>query len=251
MEDTGVTKNRFGLVGKDIAYSFSKGYFTQKFSGLNLVDHSYENFDLQHIGEFKDLINNHKDLKGLNVTIPYKESVIPYLDKVDQKAAKIGAVNTIKFTEEGLIGYNTDVFGFRDSIEPHIKKHHNKALILGTGGASKAVAFVFEELDIAHTFVSRNPGPNQLSYDDLTQSIMETHTILVNCTPLGTSPNITAKPSLPYQFINDLHLLFDLIYNPEKTAFLKEGEAHGATILNGHKMLAIQAEKSWEIWNSR
>ncbi len=251
MEDTGVTKNRFGLVGRDIAYSFSKGYFTQKFSSLNLVDHSYENFDLQHIEEFKALIKNNKDLKGLNVTIPYKESVIPYLDKVDHKAAKIGAVNTIKFTEEGLIGYNTDVFGFQDSIGPHLKKHHNKALILGTGGASKAVAFVFEDLDIAHTFVSRNPGPNQLSYDDLNQSIIEEHTILVNCTPLGTSPNITAKPSLPYQFINDKHLLFDLIYNPEKTAFLKDGEARGATILNGHKMLAIQAEKSWEIWNSK
>lgn len=249
MEDTEVIKNRFGLVGKNISYSFSKGYFTQKFSSLNLVHNSYENFDIQHIEEFKNIIKDHNDLKGLNVTIPYKEAVIPYLDRVDHKAAKIGAVNTIKFTEEGLIGFNTDVFGFRDSIEPHLKKHHTKALILGTGGASKAVAFVFEELNIAHTFVSRNPKPNQLSYEDLNQSIIEKNTVLVNCTPLGTFPDISTKPSLPYQFLNEKHLLFDLIYNPEKTAFLKEGEARGALILNGHKMLAIQAEKAWEIWN--
>lgn len=251
MEDTEVIKNRFGLVGKNIAYSFSKGYFTQKFSSLNLVNNSYENFDIQHIEEFKNIIKNQDDLKGLNVTIPYKEAVIPYLNKVEHKAARIGAVNTIKFTEEGLIGYNTDVFGFHDSIEPHLKEHHKKALILGTGGASKAVAFVFEELGIAHTFISRNPGSNQLSYEDLNKSIITEHTILVNCTPLGTSPNIMDKPSLPYEFITDRHLLFDLIYNPEKTAFLKEGEAHGALILNGHKMLAIQAEKAWEIWNSK
>ncbi|MET6990220.1 shikimate dehydrogenase family protein [Sediminicola arcticus] len=250
MEDTEVIKNRFGLVGKNISYSFSKGYFTQKFSSLNLVNNSYENFDLQHITEFEDLIKSQNDLKGLNVTIPYKEAIIPYLDKVDHKAAKIGAVNTIKFTEEGLIGFNTDVFGFQDSIEPHLKKHHKKALILGTGGASKAVAFVFKELGIAYTFISRNQGSNQLSYEELNQSIVAEHTILVNCTPLGTSPNIMDKPSLPYEFLTDRHLLFDLIYNPEKTAFLKEGEAHGALILNGHKMLAIQAEKAWEIWNS-
>ncbi|MFT4832280.1 MAG: shikimate dehydrogenase [Psychroserpens sp.] len=251
MENTEVIKNRYGLVGKNISYSFSKGYFTQKFSSLNLVHHSYENFDLQHITEFEALIKNNNDLKGLNVTIPYKEAIIPYLDKVDDKAAKIGAVNTIKFTEQGLIGYNTDVFGFQDSIEPHLKKHHNKALILGAGGASKAVAFVLDELGISYTSVSRNPGPNQLSYKDLNQSIMEEHTVLVNCTPLGTSPNITAKPSLPYDYLNKGHLLFDLIYNPEKTAFLKEGEAHGALILNGHKMLGIQAEKAWEIWNEK
>lgn len=249
MENTEVIKNRFGLVGKNISYSFSKGYFTQKFSSLNLVHHSYENFDIKHIEEFKNIIKNHNDLKGLNVTIPYKEAVIPYLDRIDHKAAKIGAVNTIKFAEEGLIGFNTDVFGFRDSIEPHLKRHHTKALILGTGGASKAVAFVFEELNIAHTFVSRNPETNQLSYEDLNQSIIEDNTVVVNCTPLGTFPNISAKPPLPYQFLNEKHLLFDLIYNPEKTAFLKEGEAHGALILNGHKMLAIQAEKAWEIWD--
>lgn len=249
MENTGDITNRFGLVGKDISYSFSKGYFTQKFSNLNYMDCSYENFDLQHIAEFKDLIENNKDIKGLNVTIPYKEAILPYLDRIDQKAAKIGAVNTIKFTKEGLIGYNTDVYGFQDSIVPHLKKHHTKALILGTGGASKAVAFVFDELGITHTSVSRNPEPDQWNYEDLTQTIMEEYTVIVNCTPLGTSPNIMAKPSIPYAFITDRHLLFDLIYNPEKTAFLKEGEARGADIQNGHNMLAIQAEKAWEIWN--
>ncbi|MEJ1223383.1 shikimate dehydrogenase family protein [Sediminicola sp. 1XM1-17] len=249
MENTENTKNRFGLVGKNIAYSFSKGYFTQKFSGLNLKNYSYENFDIQEITEFKDLIDHNKDIKGLNVTIPYKEAILPFLDQIDHKAAKIGAVNTIKFTKEGLVGYNTDVFGFQDSIAPHLKKHHKKALILGTGGASKAVAFVFDELGIARTFVSRNPEANQWSYDDLNESIMAEYTVIVNCTPLGTSPNITAKPSIPYKFLTEWHLLFDLIYNPEKTAFLKEGEARGADIQNGHKMLAIQAEKAWEIWN--
>ena len=251
MEGTGDIKNRFGLVGKNISYSFSKGYFTQKFSDLKLVNYTYENFDLEHITQFEDLIKSNNDLKGLNVTIPYKEAIIPYLHRTDHKATKIGAVNTIKFTDEGLIGYNTDVYGFQDSIEPHLKKHHNNALILGTGGASKAVAFVFGELGIAYTFVSRNPGPNQLSYEDLNEALMEKNTVLVNCTPLGTSPNISAKPSLPYKFLKERHLLFDLIYNPEKTAFLKEGEARGSQILNGHKMLSIQAEKAWEIWNSK
>lgn len=250
MEKTEGKQNKFGLVGKDISYSFSKGYFTKKFSELELSDHSYENFDLQSISEFKEIILRNSTIKGLNVTIPYKQEVIPYLDKLNKKAKKIGAVNTIQFTKKGLKGYNTDFYGFQKSIEPYLKNHHEKALILGTGGASKAVSFVFDELNIKHKFVSRTPKKNQFSYEDLDQKILSNYTIIVNCTPLGTHPNIEQKPGIPYSFLTAKHLLFDLIYNPEKTAFLQEGEALGASICNGHKMLEFQAEKSWEIWNS-
>ena len=241
---------RLGLLGKNISYSFSKGYFTEKFQNMGLVNHTYENFDLETIEAFKEVIKTNPDINGLNVTIPYKQAVIPYLDKLEAKAKKIGAVNTIKFTKKGLKGYNTDIYGFKNSILPFLKKHHQKALILGTGWASKAIAFVFDELNIPYKFVSRNPEEKQFSYSDITQEVLNTYTILVNCTPLGTHPNTTDKPSIPYQFINKEHLLFDLIYNPAKTAFLKEGESKGAAIANGLKMLELQAEKAWEIWNS-
>ncbi|NJB72300.1 shikimate dehydrogenase [Saonia flava] len=250
MENKENKKYRYGLIGKNISYSFSRGYFTEKFKNLKLVDHSYENFDLQAINEFTELIKTNTDIKGFNVTIPYKEAIIPYLSKLNKKAKKIGAVNTIKFTKSGLKGYNTDIYGFKKSIQPFLKEHHKKALILGTGGASKAVAFVFRELGIPYKFVSRNPMKHQFSYDDLNKETMQLYSILVNCTPLGTYPNIEGKPDISYQFITKQHLLFDLIYNPEKTAFLKEGESRGATICNGLKMLELQAEKSWEIWNS-
>jgi len=245
-----IEKNKFGLVGKNISYSFSKGYFTQKFKDLGLDHNSYENFDLSAIEDFQTLIQHNKNLKGLNVTIPYKEVVIPYLNKLDSKAGKIGAVNTIKFTKKGLKGYNTDIYGFKKVIKPFLKKRHRKALILGTGGASKAVAFVFGELGIKHKYVSRNPDENQFGYVDLNEKVLKKYTVLVNCTPQGTFPNIADKPDIPYQFISTRHLLFDLIYNPEKTAFLREGENQGAAISNGLRMLELQAEKSWEIWNS-
>jgi len=249
MEKTENKKHRFGLVGKDISYSFSKGYFASKFKKLELHDHSYENFDLQAISEFKEITLN-TTIKGLNVTIPYKEEVIPYLALLDSKAKKIGAVNTIRFTKKGLKGYNTDAYGFQKSIEPLLKKHHKKALILGTGGASKAISFVFNELKIKHKFVSRNPKKNQFAYTALDQKVLSKYTIVVNCSPLGTHPNIEEKPAIPYQYITSKHLLFDLIYNPEKTAFLQKGEDQGAAVCNGYKMLELQAEKAWEIWNT-
>ncbi len=250
MEKTESKQVRFGLVGKNIPYSFSKGYFTKKFADLNLIDHSYENFDLQQIDELQNIIQQSKNIKGLNVTIPYKETVMPYLTELDEKAEKIGAVNTIKITEKGTKGYNTDAYGFQKSIEPFLKKQHKKALILGTGGASKAVAYVLHELGISYTFVSRNPKTDQLSYQDLNEEVFRKHTILINCTPLGTHPNIDRKPDVPYQFISSGHLLFDLIYNPERTAFLIAGQEQGAQVSNGHLMLRLQAEKAWEIWNS-
>jgi len=250
MEQKEKKTHKYGLVGKDIDYSFSKGYFTEKFSKLNLVHHSYENFEFENINEFPETIAEEKALKGLNVTIPYKELVIPYLSSLNEVAQRIGAVNTIKFTDKGLVGYNTDAYGFEKSIQPHLQNHHLKALILGTGGASKAIAYIFESLNIEYKFVSRNPEKEQIGYHNLTQELLTEYTVLVNCTPLGTSPQIQLKPNIPYQFLSDKHLLFDLIYNPSKTAFLQEGEAQGALICNGERMLEFQAEKAWEIWNS-
>lgn len=243
-------KNNYGLVGKNIAYSFSEGYFAQKFKTLGLNGHSYKNFDLSRIEDFQELIAHTEDLKGLNVTIPYKEAIIPYLHSLDKKAKKIGAVNTIRFTKKGLKGYNTDCYGFKKAISPFLKKHHKKALILGTGGASKAVAYVFDAWNIPFKFVSRKPSINEIGYHELAEETMKEYTILVNCTPLGTYPNIEEKPTLPYYLITERHLLFDLIYNPEKTAFLQEGEKQGAAISNGLRMLELQAEKAWEIWNA-
>ncbi|WP_255307427.1 shikimate dehydrogenase family protein [Allomuricauda sp. CP2A] len=242
-------KNRYGLLGRNISYSFSQGYFTRKFKELGLDDHSYENFDIPEISEFKSVLTE-PNLKGLNVTIPYKQDVIPYLDELDEKAAKIGAVNTIKFTQNGLKGFNTDAYGFKVSLQSFLQPHHKKALVLGTGGASKAICFVLDELGIDHAYVSRNKKKNQFTYEELTKDIVEAYTVIINCTPLGTHPNVGNKPDLPYQYIGNKHLLFDLIYNPEKTTFLALGEAKGATISNGLEMLLGQAEKAWEIWNT-
>ena len=240
---------RYGLVGKNISYSFSRGYFAQKFHDLELRHHVYENFDLPEIAEFPELVKRSPDLKGLNVTIPYKEAVVPYLDELEASAAAIGAVNTIKFKEGKLIGHNTDTYGFQKSIAPYLKAHHKKALILGTGGASKAVAHVLSHLNIPTKFVSRTGKNDGYVYEELNARILHENTIIINCSPLGTFPNISEKPHIPYEHVSDRHLLFDLIYNPEKTAFLLNGERQDATILNGSKMLELQAEKAWEIWN--
>ena len=246
------SRYKFGLVGKNISYSFSKKYFTEKFQKLGLETYKYRNYDIPDIEEFPFVIYQQEDeFQGFSVTIPYKQSIIKYLDEVDVDAKKIGAVNTIKVTEDNrLIGYNTDVYGFQKSIEPLLKKHHKKALILGTGGASKAVAYALNKLDIAYEFVSRNVSENSLLYSILSQQFMEEYTIIINCTPLGTHPNIDDSPNIPYEFITEKHLLFDLIYNPSETKFLQEGKKRGAIIKNGLEMLELQAEKSWEIWNS-
>lgn len=242
----------FGLLGRNISYSFSRGYFTDKFQKLHLENHFYINFDMQVCTEFPAIISSEKNLKGLNVTIPYKQEIIPFLDELDETAKQIGAVNTIKITKNNTLkGYNSDVVGFEKSIKPLLKNHHQKALILGTGGASKAVAFVFQKNNISYQFVSRNPTSiNEISYESLSKEIMESHTIIVNCSPLGTSPNIERFPDIPYLFLNQQHLLYDLIYNPEETLFLSKGKIQGATIKNGLEMLQLQAEESWRIWNN-
>ncbi|WP_298778199.1 shikimate dehydrogenase [uncultured Polaribacter sp.] len=243
-------ENKFGLLGKNISYSFSRGYFTEKFKDLGLNKNEYVNFDLQQIEDFPAVLKD-KNIKGINITIPYKEDVMQYLDTFDKTAKKIGAVNTIKFTKKGkLKGFNTDVVGFENSIKPFLKKHHKKALILGTGGASKAIAFALKKNKIKFKFVSRKPSSKkQISYESLSEKSLKKYTVIINCTPLGTSPDIEKCPNIPYEFITNKHLLFDLIYNPEISTFLSKGKENGATIKNGYEMLELQAEESWRIWN--
>ncbi len=241
----------YGLIGKNISYSFSRGYFSKKFETLDLNHHSYVNFDINVINELDEVLKKNKtNLKGLNVTIPYKEDIIPFLDSLDKRARKIGAVNTVKITKKGrLKGYNTDFYGFKNSLEPLLEKQHRKALILGTGGASKAVAYALKKLGINYKFVSRKAEDNKMyNYSQLTKEIIEDHLIIINCTPLGTSPNISEKPNIPYEYIGKQHILYDLIYNPAESAFLKSGKDNGAKIKNGLEMLELQAEKAWQIW---
>lgn len=245
-------RNKFGLVGKDISYSFSKKYFTEKFEKLNLKNYSYVNFDIPEIEEFPFLLyHREEEFRGLNVTIPYKQSIIKYLDDLSEEAKEIGAVNTIKITSNNeLIGYNTDIYGFTNSIKPLLNIESKKALILGTGGASNAVAFSLKKMGIDFKFVSRKKNENVLLYNELNEEILHNHQIIINCTPVGTFPNINEKPQIPYSSITKNHIAFDLIYNPEETAFLKAAKKQGAKIKNGLEMLQLQAEKSWEIWNS-
>lgn len=239
----------FGLIGKDIAYSFSKTHFTAKFENEEL-EYSYENFDISDISKFPEIIKTHPELLGLNVTIPYKESIIPYLDELDNVASEIGAVNTIKIESSGkLKGYNTDYYGFQNSIQQLLKPHHQSALILGTGGASKGVAYALKNLNISFDFVSRQYNNNaKFIYDELTEGIIKSYQIIINCTPIGTHPNVNECPDIPYDGITRDHLLYDLIYNPIQTKFLICGEIKGATISNGFSMLELQAEKAWDIW---
>lgn len=240
----------FGLVGRNIDYSFSVTYFLEKFTNEKTEDVVYKNFDIPDITYFPQIIKKNKGIKGLNVTIPYKEEVVPYLDKLSRKAEEIGAVNCIKITKKGnLKGYNTDVYGFKKSLLPLLKPHHKKALILGTGGASKAIAYVLEKLEIEYKYVSRTPQPDHFSYSDISKTIMEEYTLIINCTPLGTFPNTDQCPEIDYNYFSEKHIAFDLIYNPSETKFLRLAKEKGATIQNGYDMLVYQAEKSWEIWN--
>lgn len=242
--------SKFGLVGKNIDYSFSRTHFSTKFDKEELP-YSYVNFDIENISKFPDIIKSNPDLLGLNVTIPYKEQVIPFLDDLHETAAEIGAVNTIKFYDSGkLKGFNTDYYGFMKSIKPFLKPHHTHALILGTGGASKAVAYALKTLHISVDYVSRSVNNKaKYVYSNLTEEVIGAHHVIINSTPIGTHPNVNECPDIPYDGITKDHLLFDLIYNPVLTKFLICGELQGATICNGSKMLEYQAEKAWEIWS--
>jgi shikimate dehydrogenase len=239
---------RYGLIGKNISYSFSAGYFKDKFTRLNLKNFYYQNFDIADIEELKNILKDNPNLRGFNVTIPYKEEIIPLLDSVDSEALKIGAVNTVKITNTGLKGYNTDCYGFETSLLSILKPWHTKALILGTGGASKAIAYVLNKNAIEYHFVSRKSTGASFTYKQLNTAIIKAHPIIINCTPLGTYPNVGEKPDIPYTGLTVKHLLYDLIYNPNETAFLKIGKKAGAVTSNGLQMLKLQAEKAWEIW---
>jgi len=242
---------KYGLIGKNIDYSFSKDYFKQKFKKENIMNSSYENFDLKKIDDFENLIKQ-KDLSGLNVTIPYKRSIIKFLDEIDETAKKIKAVNTLVFdSEKGIIGYNTDYYGFKKSLIETFTIKPKKAFILGTGGASSAVEYVLNEIKIPYKIVSRNPNLNQIHYEELNKKNLANYSLIINTTPLGTFPDIDKCPKIRYSLLNKTHYLFDLIYNPIKTKFLKIGLKKGLKVQNGYKMLIYQAEKSWELWNKK
>lgn len=243
---------KFGLIGKELHYSFSKGFFETRFKVENPFL-SYENIELSTANEVKDWLETHRtDFEGVNVTIPYKSVVIPFLDEVDEVAQAIGAVNTIKFQDGLMKGYNTDTYGFQQSIKPFFRNIHERALILGTGGASKAVAYSLRKLGVSVAFLSRTPNPEQqiFGYEQANETMVKTFQFIVNCTPIGTYPNIDEAPNFPIHFVGEDHLVVDLIYNPEETRFLKIAREHGADTLNGLSMLKHQAIQAWKIWNN-
>ncbi|MDO4728275.1 MAG: shikimate dehydrogenase [Bacteroidota bacterium] len=241
----------YGLLGRNIDYSFSRKYFTEKFNNERIKDAVYQNFDVQSINDFSTIIQQNPTLKGLNVTIPYKEQIIPYLTEVSEQALQIGAVNTVKIVDRNnIIGYNTDVYGFEMSLFPMLKPTDTKALIFGTGGASKAVQYVFNQKGIIFKVVSRNIDQfNTIGYDKV-NDLLPSHTILINTTPLGTFPNVDQTLDINYNLLAKTHLVFDLVYNPKETLLMKKAKSQGAKTQNGYHMLVNQAEKSWEIWNS-
>jgi shikimate dehydrogenase len=244
---------KFGLIGYPLGHSFSKKYFTEKFSSEQIPDCSYDNYPLTNIGQLSDLIKD-TSIEGLNVTIPYKSAVVKFLSKTDPEAESIGAVNVIKIrrrnNETELYGFNSDITGIRDTLMPVIGPGIKNALVLGTGGSSKAVCFVLKSLSVPYTLISREKKPFCLTYSELTPDLIRNSRLIINTTPLGMYPDIKRKPDLRYELLGRKHILFDLVYNPEITAFLKMGQERGCTVLTGLGMLYSQAERSWEIWNS-
>ncbi|GAA4848632.1 shikimate dehydrogenase [Algivirga pacifica] len=244
---------KYGLIGYPLKHSFSKKYFSEKFEKEQIQEHAYELYELKSIEEFPTLMQDRTVLRGVNVTIPYKQQVIPYLDRLDPETAeKIGAVNVVKVEKDGtLTGYNSDYLGFRNSLESFLPTAYKgiKALVLGTGGASKAVEVVLQDMEIPYALVSRNKGAGvSYTYETLSQEVIESHLLIINTTPLGTYPNVEGKPNIPYEFITNKHYCKDLVYNPEQTSFMRESERRGARVKNGMDMLYGQAEASWKIW---
>ena len=244
---------KLGLIGFPLGHSFSAGFFKSKFQKEKIEGYSYQNFEISSIELLPEIITNNPDLLGFNVTIPYKEAVIPFLDELSPEAKAIGAVNTVKiYRENGTVklkGFNTDCFGFSESLKPFLASNHYKALILGTGGAAKAVEYVLKNIGIEVLYVSRNASAkNEVPYDVINKIAVKSFPLIINSTPLGMHPNTDSCPSIPYEHLDSNNLLFDLIYNPKETLFLKKGKAKGAITLNGLQMLKLQAEKAWEIW---
>ena len=246
--------DKYGLIGYPLGHSFSIGYFNEKFHNVG-INAKYENFELASSDDLPEVIDSNPELKGLNVTIPYKEKVLNYLTTVSPEARAIGAVNVIKVIHKGndveLKGYNSDVIGFTQSIEPLLERYHKKALILGTGGASKAVDYGLKSLGLETVKVSRYERPDTTQYDKITPEVIQEYNVIVNCTPLGMYPKTSSCPDLPYEAMDSHTLLYDLIYNPDETMFMKKGKAQGATVKNGLEMLLLQAFASWELWHSQ
>ena len=246
--------DKYGLIGFPLGHSFSKNFFNEKFENEN-IDAEYINFEIPNIEELVEILDVNPELRGLNVTIPYKEKVISYLDYISPEARAIGAVNVIRVTHKGnkltLRGYNSDVIGFTKSIEPLLERFHRKALILGTGGASKAVNYGLKSLGLETVFVSRYKRPGTIQYEDITPEVIKDYNVIVNCTPVGMYPKVEECPLLPYEAMNNHTLLYDLIYNPDRTLFMQKGAEHGATVKNGLEMLLLQAFASWDFWNGK
>ncbi|MEZ4924059.1 MAG: shikimate dehydrogenase [Crocinitomicaceae bacterium] len=241
-------QRKYGLIGKKLSHSFSQKYFTEKFNNQS-VNSIYFNYELNNISEVRNLLRD-PEIEGLNVTIPYKVSIIPFLDELDGLAEEIGAVNTIKIKDGKAKGYNTDVYGFSQMIKPFFESQHERAMILGTGGASKAVAYALEKLGVDVIYISREPqGEFEFGYDEINENMVKFHGIIVNTTPIGTFPNIDECPNFPFEFLTPKHLVVDLIYNPSETLFLKRSKENGAVVINGKTMLEQQAEEAWRIWN--
>lgn len=240
------TSVKFGLIGRNISYSFSKKYFEQKFQKLFLKNHSYEIFDIENLNQFPEILKT-DNIKGINVTIPYKEQIIPFLDELSDEAKEIGAINCILIKEGKTKGFNTDTFGFEKTLLLHKKPHHNSALILGNGGAAKAVKYVLEKQNIPYITIARNTETN---FENITENLVKENLLIVQCTPVGTFPNVDDTLHFPFEYITENHLVIDLIYNPTLTKFLKISAEKGAKTINGYYMLEQQAEKAWEIWNT-
>jgi shikimate dehydrogenase len=241
---------QYGLIGYPLGHSFSKKYFEEKFATENLQGCSFELFPIEKVEAFTEIIGTNKNLHGLAVTIPHKEAVMYFLTEITDAAKAIGAVNCIKIIDGKTTGYNTDVIGFEKSLLPLLQPHHTIALVLGTGGASKAVQYVLKKLGIPFLLVSRRKTDNTITYENISTEIIQTHTLIINTTPLGMSPKEEGLPNLPYQFLTPKHLLYDLIYKPEKTLFLQKGGEQGCGIKNGFEMLVLQAEENWKIWTA-
>lgn len=238
---------RFGLIGFPLSHSFSKKYFTEKFAREN-IDAAFDNYSLENLDTLKEtMAANH--IKGFAITIPHKKNVIPFLDHADATVLEMNACNCVRISNGKWYGFNTDVLGFEQSFVPLLQAQHSKALVLGTGGAAAAVQFVLKKLGISFTNVSRTKKDNALIYEEVDEAVLYEHTIIINCTPTGTFPKVEEAPSLPYEFITSSHYLYDLIYNPGETLFLKRGRENGATVKNGYEMLVLQAEENWKIWN--
>lgn len=239
---------KYGLIGWPLGHSFSAGFFAEKFAKEG-IDARYDNYEMETVEGLRAFVKSEPNLCGLNVTIPHKQAVIPLLDEISEEAAAIGAVNVIRVRDGKLKGFNSDIIGFMESIRPLLKPHHTSALVLGTGGASKAIVVGLRKLGIEPTYVSRSKKPGQLTYEELTPEIMAAHTVIVNCSPVGMFPKVENAPAIPYDLVTPQHLLYDLVYNPLEPRFLTLGKERGATVKNGLEMLHLQAIASWQFWN--